>query len=99
MLLVALEGTVGVWVQTRNASDVPTAPDAAPTYGVYEEGASTTVASGTTTGPVNSKTGFYRASISCTSAAGFESGKQYCVLFEYAISSTSYSQLVYFTVA
>lgn len=96
---VALEGNVGIWVQCRNASDVPSAPDAAPNLSVYEEGSSTALATDASmTGPVDSKTGFYRESVACTAAAGFESGKTYSVLIEYAISATSYSAVGTFTV-
>ena len=98
---VELEGSAYLWTLTVNGSGVPTAPDAAPTFSVYEgdqDSPQTNGSAVTMTGPVNSQTGFYRKSHSAVSADGYERGKTYAVKINYAISSTNYSLLGYFTV-
>lgn len=89
-MLIELGGTLTVWVQTKNSSGVATAPDAAaaPTYAVYEGDQDTPLLSGTMTGPINSETGLYKASLSVTSGNGFERGQTYLFRAEYTITST-----------
>lgn len=99
--LVALDAAIPLWVVVRNTSQVPTAPDSAPTFSVYEGGSDTPQTNGSAvsmTGPVNSETGLYRKSHDATAANGYESGKTYLVKFNYAISSTNYTQIGTFTV-
>lgn len=89
-MLIELGGTLYVWTQTKNSSGVATAPDAsaAPTYAVYEGDQNTPLLTGTMSGPVNSETGLYKATLSVTSGNGFERGQTYLFRSEYTITST-----------
>jgi hypothetical protein len=95
---IALSATIGVWFQTRNSSDVPTASDAAPTFAVYKLGTDTPLLSAQTTSAVSGATGFYRGSIAATEANGFEAGQSYCVRGAWAMSSSNRAEVLYFTV-
>lgn len=99
--LVELDGNAALWWLTVNGSNVPTAPDTTPTFSVYEADQDSAMTNGSgvsVTGPVNSQTGFYRKSHSAATSDGYERGKRYVVKLNYAISSTNYSILGYFTV-
>ena len=93
-----LGNNVPLWVLCTNDGVTPKTPDAAPTYTIYEEGTDTSVASGTMTGQVDSKTGLYRVSVTASSGNGFARGRTYLVHFSYAVTSTSYAQTGTFTV-
>lgn len=80
-------------IQCRNTSDVPTAPDADPTYAVYDAtGAAVSGQSGTVTLNPGSKTGFYLLVLTVSSGNNYASNSKYTVLTEWAISSSSRSQ-------
>lgn len=99
--LIELGGNVGLWVITKNGSNVPTAPTSAPTFSVYEPGSDNPLTGGedvSMTGPVDSETGFYRKSHAATGANGYERNRTYTVKFKWAISGTDYSELGFFTV-
>ena len=97
---VALDGTVYMGVVCKNGSGVPTSPDAAPSYRIYDEDRTSTLHTGTLSGSdTDSQTGFRTGSqASITTANGYARGKTYYILIGYAISSTNYADELLFTV-
>lgn len=98
--MVNLDGTLTVPIQCRTDARAPVAPDAAPSGRVYGPDPTATMTNGTFTasGPVDSQTGFYKGSVSCTSANGYASGNNYTIRVTYAVSSATKVQLFTFTV-
>ena len=96
--LTELAGNQPIWVITSTDGVTPVAPTAAPTYRVYQEGSSTVLVTGTMTGPVDTQTGLYRASIAVTAANGFARGLSYIVQMAYAVAGVNYAQSGTFTV-
>lgn len=88
MGIVDLEDSLPIPILTVNGSDVPTTPDADPTWKVFDS-AGTEVLTGTATVNPGSETGFYHAVVACTAANGFASGQTYTFYAEWAISSSA----------
>lgn len=85
---VDLGNTLRLSLQCVNGSDVPTTPDAAPTWAIYDDDDDTSVQTGSLdASDADSKTGFRRGNVVCSAANGFASGKRYTVRFEYDHSS------------
>lgn len=84
-------------VVTGSALHVAAAPDAAPTFDVYQvtAGALAAVSSSNNSVPVGSVTGFYAGSIATTSMTA---GSRYYVKVNYEISSTEYTEDLVFQV-
>jgi hypothetical protein len=96
---VALSGTILIPVVCRNGSDVPTAPDAAPTYTVYgPDGSQVGTQTGSMTLTPGSKTGFRGVVLTASAANGYASGSTYTVHIDYDISSTNYAVIAAFAV-
>lgn len=95
----AVGDTVPIYVLCRNGSHVPTAPDSAPSFTVYDSSGSAVSAVTGTLGASNhdSKTGLRRGSFVASSANGFAIGK-YTIYVSYAISSTSYASELFFSI-
>jgi hypothetical protein len=72
--------TILIPAQTKNTSGTPTDADSLPTYQIYEQGGTTAITSGSFAKRDDANTtGYYEASVSLTTANGFEDGKQYVV--------------------
>lgn len=85
-----LGSTILVPIVCRNGSDVPTTPDADPTYVVYDStGAAVSGQSGTVTLNPGSKTGFYLLSLTVSSGNNYASNSKYTALVEWQISSSA----------
>lgn len=84
---VPLEGTLFFLIVTENASEVPTNPDAAPTFEIRNAGG--VVISGTA---VNVETGVYSISGATTAANGFAAGQVYAIKVAYAMSAANRRQ-------
>ena len=95
----SLADTVPIMVLCRNGSYVPTAPDAAPSFTVYDSSGSVVSAVTGSLGAAdhNSKTGLRRGSFVASAGNGFALGK-YTILVQYAISSTNYSVELFFAI-
>lgn len=79
-----LSGTAWLLVQSENASDVPTAADALPTFRVYGSDSQTPKATGTCTAfDSGNLTGVYKASFSVSGA--FSRGSNYQVVVSWAV--------------
>ncbi len=96
-MFVELNATLYFWVQVVNSSNVPSAPDSAPTFKVYEGDNSTALVSGTMTGPIDSNTGFYQG-MAVTLNNGFERGGTYAVRIAWSVSSSARAKTLHFTV-
>jgi hypothetical protein len=96
---VAIGGTILIPVVCRNGSDVPSAPDADPTYTVFDA-AGTQVGSQTGSMSLNpgSKTGFQGVVLTASEGNGYASGSLYTVHISYEISSTAYAVIAAFAV-
>jgi len=96
--IVELGSTLPVTVQI-GADQTPAAPDAAPTYSIYEAGGTEPNANydGASMSQVDSKTGLYRGLPTVSSANGFDRGN-YFVLIEWEESSSGRAQKGSFTV-
>lgn len=91
-----LGDTVDVRVQTKTGALVPTNPDAAPTYKIYKDADSSTTATGSL--PIQDKwgtTGVFLGNVFLDSA--FSAGT-FCVLVQWAISSTAGSEILTFEI-
>mgnify|MGYP001579456844 CR=1 FL=1 len=88
--IVDLGSAVFMTVQCKNTSRVATAPDATPAYKIYGP-AMTLITSGSFNATIiDSNTGYYGTTVTCSSGAGFAVGTAYRVRVTYAISSTTY---------
>lgn len=66
--------------QTTNTSKTPTDADSLPTYQIYEQGGTTAIASGDFGKRDDANTtGYYEASVTLSTANGYENGKQYYI--------------------
>ena len=90
--VVELGDTLPLALVCRNGSGVGAAPASAPAYSIYEPGNEdfTTVTGSLGASDHDSKTGFRVGSQAITEGNGFESGKNYPVVFSYTISGTAY---------
>ncbi len=83
--------TFGFPIQGTNSSRTPTAPDAAPTYRIYQAGGTTPILTGT--GPASDtdgQTGWRMVTnVAVTLANGFAAGQTYVVRAAYAISTVA----------
>ena len=100
---IALGTTVTLSLQCRAAATaIPTAPDAAPTWSIYEcapSGSDTAKLTGTLSASnADSKTGLRRGTAAITSGNGFAAGGVYVILYEYEISSAARQATQFFTV-
>ena len=95
---MTLEDTLSFPFVTANTSDVPTAPDATPTYDVYEPNSSTKRLSAQSASTIGTITGVYRISKAIQAANGFSAGKLYSVVTMYALSSSNRRQTFTFMV-
>jgi hypothetical protein len=91
---VQLEGSLPFSVTIHDPETAAlVTPDAAPSYRVYEDLAVPAILSGTMS-LQDSRTGFYAATIACTTANGFEDGKYYTIEIEAVVggitAGTSY---------
>jgi hypothetical protein len=85
------EGSTAVLtIHTVDTVGTPTAPEAAPSYAVYDTDASATMPNGTGT-MTSTTTGWYRCSVACTTANGYAAGNNYHARFTYDIGTTSYA--------
>lgn len=91
-MFIELESTPNFKVQLSDGN-APVTPDAAPTFSFYG-GSDTAVATGATTGPIDSKTGFYKVGQAFTAASGFTAGTTYTMRLDYTVSSVSKSQVM-----
>ena len=83
--------TFGFPIQVTNGSRTPSAPDAAPTWRIYQGGGTSALLTGTASGTdTDSQTGFRMVTgVSITSGNGFASGNTYVVRAAYAVSATN----------
>ena len=98
---VVLGATCAIPFFSLNDSNVPTAPDAAPTYQIRAAaglGDGTNIATGTSSA-VSGITGAYYISHAITSGNGFAAGTNYYILITYAISAATKRQIIDMTVA
>ncbi len=93
-----LEATGEFRVRTRNGSNAVVAPDAAPTYRIYVGASVTAALTGTTTGTVDSQTGYYRVAPALTAANGFTTDAICRIEFTWAVSSTSFGETQIFQI-
>jgi len=96
--LYSVGDTLGMYILCRNGSLVPTGPDAAPAYYIYDSSGNLVTNSTLSASDHNSKTGFRRGSVVVSSANGFAVGR-YTILYTYAISSTNYAIEQFFQIA
>lgn len=95
----SLEGTVRFLHQARNASNVPTDADSAPTYRVYELPSETPVKTGTTSAfDTDDTDGCYLGSFTADAASGFEVGSTYQIRVLETVSSVNHAAVYSFTV-
>lgn len=88
---VELGDAISAWVQA-SASGVVETPDSAPTATIYgPDGTELAGVSGAGT-QTDSKTGFYRRSITASGANGFERGATYTVRWSWTISTGATSK-------
>jgi hypothetical protein len=87
MTTAYLNDNITFYVPCRNyGTGVPTVPDSAPTFEVYEATTGTPIVTGVTAA-IGSATGWYGATFAVSAGAGFEVGKCYGVRYTYAISA------------
>lgn len=97
--LVELGDAIPVRVQCATSADLPEAPDAAPTFTIYNDAnAAMSAYTGTTSSQIDSKTGFYGASVTASGGNGFESGKNYWVKWAWKVSTADRTASGTFTV-
>jgi hypothetical protein len=91
---VGLGGTILIPVQCRDGSDVPTEPDAAPTYTVIgPDGAALAGQTGTMTLTAGSITGLRAIVLTVSAGNGYASDAGYSIHVSYAIGGSSYASL------
>ena len=96
---VAIGGTILIPVVCRNGSDVPTTPDADPTYTVFDsDGTQVGTQTGSMTLNPGSKTGFQAVVLTASTGNGYSAGGSYTVHISYEISSTAYTAIAMFSV-
>lgn len=95
---VQLGETLRLALQCRNSSDVPTSPDAAPTFSCYHDDDTALLTGSLGAADADSKTGFRTGDAAITSGNGFASGQRIIVRFAYAISTAARSAVGYFVV-
>ena len=95
---VTLGDTLRLALQCRNSSDVPTAPDAAPTWAIYGDSDTSLLTGSLGASDADSKTGFRTGDAAITSGNGFVSGGRYTIRFAYAISSSARAAVATFGV-
>ena len=93
----AVGDSLAMYILCRNGSLVPTAPDAAPAYYIYDSSGNLVTNSTLSASDHNSKTGFRRGAVTLSSGTGFAVGR-YTVLYTYAISATSYAVEQFFQI-
>ena len=96
---VEVGGTILIPVICRNASDVPSEPDAALTYTVYgPDGAQVGTQTGTMTLTPGSKTGLRAVVLTASAGNGYASGSGYAVHISYDVSAAAFAVLAMFKV-
>lgn len=95
---VQLGDTLRLALQCRNGSDVPTAPDAAPTWSMYHDDDTALLTGSLGSSDADSKTGLRTGDAAITQGNGFASGQRIIVRFAYAISSSARAAVGYFVV-
>lgn len=96
--IVTLGDTLRLSLQCRNASDVPTAPDAAPTWAMYGSSDTSLLTGSLGAADADSKTGYRTGDAAITAGNGFASGSRYHVRFAYEISAAARAGVGYFNV-
>lgn len=89
--VIDLAATATLMVLCVDNNNEPKAPDSAPTYTVYDPDGNVVQTGTLGASDHNSKTGLRRGTEAMTGARGYVAGETYTVLYEYAVSSTSYS--------
>jgi hypothetical protein len=84
--LVELGDAISVWVQCSDSNNAPASPDSAPTSIVYGPDGTVITTSGAGT-QTDSKTGFYRRSITASGGNGYERGTTYQVRWAWQVST------------
>lgn len=98
---VAIGGTLPIAAICRNGSNVPSTPDATPSYKIYGPGdLSTALVTGNlSASDQDSTTGYRTGSHAITNGNGFAVGEMCVIVIEYAISSTNYKDTQRFLVS
>lgn len=98
-MFVQLDEVLPLGLICKNGSQVPTTPDAAPTYAIYGpvwEEALKTGSLGSS--DKDSVTGFRTGTYTVSANDGFATGKCYTIVYEYELSSTEYKTTATFMV-
>lgn len=96
---VALGDVIEGLVQSRNGSNVPTAADGSVAFRVY--GPDGLMTNGTGTGSLKdsgNRTGLYKVQVTASSGNGYESGQNYQISVNWAVSSSAKAATLTFTV-
>ena len=96
---VTLGDVIEGLVQSRNATLVPTAADGTVAFRVY--GQDGLMTNGTGTGSLKdsgNRTGLYKLQVTASAANGYESGQNYQISVNWAVSSTAKAATLTFTV-